>query len=108
MSSNGSPSRLRAAATRRESEGTEDRPVGSLGLLRSLHRALRLGAALRAYVADVIQFPGDWHDTPGLHGISASGASDNRQGFWRFAIHSAIPEINVREANSRFVAFSSN
>jgi hypothetical protein len=36
-------------------------------VLRSLHRALRLGAALGAHVADVIQFPGDWRGAVGLH-----------------------------------------
>ncbi len=59
------------------------------GVLRSLHRALRVGAALGAYVADVIQFPGDWRGALGLHRLFAAGTPDNRQGFWRFAAHSS-------------------
>jgi hypothetical protein len=40
---------------------------------RPLHRALRLGAALGADVADVIQFPGDWRGALRLHRLSAAG-----------------------------------
>ena len=66
-------------------------------VLRSLYRALRLGAALRAYVADVIQFAGDWHDALGLHSLFAAGTSDNRQRFKRFTTDAAIPESRQRE-----------
>jgi len=76
-------------------------------VLRSLYRALRLGAALRAYVADVIQFAGDWHDALGLHSLFAAGTSDNRQRFKRFTTHAAIPRIKAARVNSAFVAFSS-
>jgi hypothetical protein len=72
--------------------GTNDRPCRCLLLarttltdgchlpLRPLHRALRLGAAPRAHVADVIQFPGDWRGASRLHRLFAAGTSDNRQG----------------------------
>jgi hypothetical protein len=65
------------------------------GVLPSLHRALCLSAALRAYVADVIEFPGDWRGALGLHRLSAAGTSDNRQGFKRFTTHAAIPRIQA-------------
>ncbi len=71
---------------------------------RPLHRALRLGAALRARVADVIKLPGDWRGALGLHWLFAAGTSDNRQGCWRFAVHSAIPRIKAAQANWCFVA----
>src|SRR5713226_10789390 len=85
---------------------TYDPAIGGRAL-RSFHRALRLGAALRAHVADVIQFPGDWHDALGLHWLFAAGTSDNRQGFKRFTTHAAIPRIQAVRVNSSFVAFSS-
>jgi len=66
-----------------------------------------LDAALRAHVADVIQFLGDWHDALGLHWLFAAGTSDNRQGFKRFTTHAAIPRIQAARVNSSFVAFSS-
>ena len=69
---------------------THDPEIGGRAL-SPLHRALRLSAALRADVADVIQFPGDWRGALGVHRLFAAGTLNNRQGVWRFGARSATP-----------------
>jgi hypothetical protein len=72
-------------------------PPLSLKGLRPFHRALSLGTALRAHVADVIQSHGDRYAALGLHRLFAAGTSDNRQRFKRFATHSALPQSRQRK-----------
>ena len=83
---------------------THDPEIGGRAL-SLLHRALRLSAALRADVADVIQFPGDWRGALGLHRLFAAGTSDNGQAFWRFVTHPATPESRQRELTAALWRF---
>jgi hypothetical protein len=62
---------------------------------RPLHRARRLGAALGAHVADIVQFPGDWNRALGTHRLFAAGTHDDRQSPWRVATHSTPKRIGA-------------
>src|SRR6266487_4983001 len=79
--------------------------IGGLWVLRPLHRALRLGAALGTRVADVIQFSGNWRGALGLHRLFAAGTSDNGQAFWRFVTHPATSESRQRELTAALWRF---
>src|SRR6266852_8226815 len=83
---------------------TYDPAIGGRAL-RSFHRALRLGAALRADVGDVLQFPGDWRGALGLHRLFAAGTSDNGQAFWRFVTNPATPKSRQRELTAALWRF---
>jgi hypothetical protein len=78
------------------------------GRLSPFHRTLRLSAALRAQIGDVVQLLGDWRAAVGLHRLFAAGTSDDGQGFWRFDTHFATGESKLAGANSSFAAVSSN